>query len=67
MFTNQKFGQILAIIVVLAALVYFFLASFFITPNHNKELIASVKDFLQNALIMILGFYYINKPKDIKP
>ena len=58
MAVSKKFLQSIAILILLMSYGYLYWASFADTPLRNKELIASVKDFLQNALLLVIGYFF---------
>lgn len=55
---NRRFVEFVATLLIVFAFIYFFWASFYNKPNYNKELIASIKDFLQNALLIVIGYFF---------
>lgn len=65
MFLRQSFLQVLAVLLILLGFLFFFWASFYNAPNYNKELIASIKDFIQNILLLVVGAFFGQKTAEI--
>lgn len=58
MLLRQSFIQVLSLILIFCGFLFFFWASFYNAPNYNKELIASIKDFIQNILLAVVMFFF---------
>lgn len=67
MIINKRYLQAVAILLILLGFGYFYLAAFTSTPKENSDIINRTLGFLENILLIVVGFMFGNSINKTSP